>query len=476
MLMIAPLCVPLNGVVADDLGTLIEALNATDSVVGRREIKSSPPLFTAFLDLEEMPDALLSVFDQEKIHPGMAAWDEVSNWVEANPSMADVIIPCQSKTLFGLPYGEEDLDPAFIAADLVTQVAPGGDVHKLSFPYLDVLGTIAAYSTAEVYRRMEAGETDEGLDLAVATLHVLRQFCDREFVDEQFYAISLLNGALENLRDIFHAYMEKISPARFEQIAKYDLPYLRPDRGRLLMPEGDRQLAQMRLQVVFDGQGQPDRDQFAAVFARIQSADEPLTRFGASRRWRMIGDVHASKVTSLEKLTLVYDDWWRRWRIENYDPILEIPTEFSRLNPVRYAAVVFSMQDIEDLFVHRDALMTSVYGTSVVAGVCGYYREFEGRYPRTMRMVYNQFIRKRSDLDPFDLHFDHFKYRVLDRETTVETEIGRISIPRGTPLVYSRGMDHDDDRGLQHSDTGIKGDILLWPPVKALERMQGLRD
>jgi len=148
------------------------------------------------------------------------------------------------------------------------------------------------------------------------------------------------------------------TPDQFREIAMFKLPFLRPDRSRLLIPEGDRRVAEALIDEVFDGRGQADRDKFAETFAAIQSSDAPLTRFGAARRWRQIADIHDSKSSSLEHLTLIYDDWWRRWRVEEYDPILGVATQFERTNPVRLAAVVYSMFAI---FV-EEALIVQIIG------------------------------------------------------------------------------------------------------------------
>jgi hypothetical protein len=42
-------------------------------------------------------------------------------------------------------------------------------------------------------------------------------------------------------------------------------------------------------------------------------------------------------------------------------------------------------------------------------------------------------------------------------------------------MLWARGEDHADNRGTPHSDNGAAGtDVLLWPPVKALSRQQGI--
>ena len=108
----------------------------------------------------------------------------------------------------------------------------------------------------------------------------------REFLAEQLHAISLVNQGLANLRDMFYTYRDRIPPDLFGEISMEKLPFLRPDRGRLLMPEGDKIVSAALIREVFDDRGQPDGEKFATAFSGIQSKEAPLTRFGAARRWR----------------------------------------------------------------------------------------------------------------------------------------------------------------------------------------------
>ena len=457
---------------ADPVDDVLAELNKTRSVVGSRDIKSFPVLFEAYLELSDPPMVVTEAFNNTTIHPGMAEWTAVAGWAESNAAMTEALLACEKKTLLGLPYGRDEVDSRYRDADLVADIGVGGSLRDNQFPYLDAIETVAAFATAEAYRLLEAGKAQEGLDVMLAAIFLMRQCCDREFHVEQAYAISLHIEMLENLRDMFYLYRDKISAEQFSEIAIRRIPYLRPDRARLLIPEGDRVVSAALIKEVFDSRGQPDREKFATTFAEIQSKDDQLTRFGAARRWRMIAEVHDSEEDSLERLNLVYDDWFRRWRVEEYDPILDIKTQFERTNPVRYAAVIYSMQNIEQLFAVRNELMTSVNGTAMAAGLCGYRVQY-GTYPSSADKMYGQFCRSRSDKDPFDIDFLPFKYRVLDDELAVDTPVGRLILDAGQALLYSKGMDHADGRGTEHTDDGAAGDLVLWPPMKAFAREQG---
>lgn len=454
---------------------VIRELNSSSLVQGSSRIKSYTVLFDAYLDMTEPPMTVGSSFNLTTIHPKMDHWNEVSAWAESNLQMADAMIEAKNRRIVGLPYGRDNVPQQYRSANLVASIGDGGSLRGNSFPYLSALETMSAFVTAEVYRRMEAGQIAEGLELCMAHLAVLRQFCDRDFLVEKIRSITLLAEALSNARDVFYLYRDQISAEQFREIAVAEIPFLRPDRNALFMPEGDRIVSEALIREVFDSRGQPDREKFPRTFAAIQSEYEPLTRFGAARRWQMIAEVHGSLEASLDRLTLVYDDWWRRWRVQEYDPILDVRPQFDRTNAIRYAAVLSSMENIESLFDYRKELIVAVNGTAASAGLCAYYRTF-GNIPRDHKLAYAQFFRKSSDIDPYDLEYDSFRYILNNSRHSIDTPHGRLWVDPGEGILYSRGQNHSDDRARTHTYDGIEGDIVVWPPIRALARQQNLLD
>jgi len=452
---------------------VIKTLNDDDVVKGTEQSKSYRLLFDAYLKLTPPPLAVPDPLNINTVHPGMHDWPSISDWAESNPEMGQAILRCRDRNIIGLPYGVTEAEAKYRDAGLYVAIAFEGSLRRHEFPYLHAIDVIAVYATAEMYRLFEASKADAALDLAVSFNWVLRQMCDRQFVEEKLFAIQMLVDALANLRDAMYLYQDRISADQFRELSWYDLPALRPDRNRLHIPEADRILSEALLEEVFQG-SQPDPEAFARAFAEIQAADEPLTRFGAAKRWRMIALVHGSLEASKERLTRIYDDWWRRWRVQQHDPILDLKTEFERTNPVRYAAVIYSMSDLQDVFTVRNQLIASVNGTAVAAGLCG-YRQTYGVYPDDKEKTYGQFVRKLiCDIDPFDESFGRLGYRFLDRAEQIETPLGRIQIAADEAILYSQGADQTDDRGRQHTDTGLDGDFVIWPPLKVLAREQGL--
>ncbi len=453
---------------------VLAKLNADGTIHGTEESKSYRVLLDAYLKLTPPPEPVSDAFNLATIHPGMKNWTKVSDWAESNPHMAEAILACRSTNILGLPYGTAAIEEKYRTANLVAVIGVEEDLEVNDFRYLRAMDAIAAYATAEMYRRLLAGEQQPAIDLATALNWVLRQLCDRQFLQEKVFSINLLVDALVNLLDVLYSYQDKFTAEQFRQLSWEDIPQLRPDRNRLHMPEGDRVVSEALLEAVFGSDSQPDPELFARAFGSIQSYEAPLTRFGAARRWRMIAAVHGSLEASKERLELIYHDWWRRWRVQEYDPILAIPTQFARTNPIRYAAVMYSIEDLEEAFAMRSRLVTAVNGTAIAAGLCAYKATF-GVYPDDKEKLYGQFVRRRiSDIDPYDQQFGPLHYRLLDARTSLDTRWGRLWLDKGQCILYSVGADHADGRAVEHVGDASAGDLVIWPPIRTLLRQQKL--
>lgn len=477
----AALLLPRNAHAQESDSTLVKqtlaALNALDTVKGVDSVKAYRKLFDAYLELSKPPMEVGPAFNLNTIYPKMKEWKAVSAWAESNPKMADAILELKGAkfTKIGLPYGRDGLDPKYIKGGVTADVGLNGSLRHNDFPYIHAMNVIAAFTTAEAYRLLEANQPDRALDLYVAFAFVVRVFADREFLQEKMHFIVMLSDVLENMRDMFYSYQDRISVEEFGRIAQQELPFLRPDRSRLFMPEADRIVSEALIREVFDAKsGQADAERFTVTFADVQSKSAPLTRFGAAKRWNMIAGIHSSLEDSLARLKLVYDDWWRRWRIDQYDAeLVAVPSQFDRTNPIRYAAVIYSLQNLSDVFAMRNRLVAEVNGTAVAAALCAYKKTYSA-YPDDKEKVYGQNLRRVSDSDPFDKSLSPFKYRLLTSRQSVDSEIGRGWVEPGDAILYSLGQDHDDDRGAEASYDGAKGDLVIWPPVKVLARQQGL--
>ncbi len=436
--------------------------------------KSAPKLFVAYLDVTPAPQSIGPDFNLTTIWPGMDEWDATSKWASANQGFLKVLSEVQNALILGVPYGTEGVDPRFVEHGLVALVGTDGELRKVSFPYLDALRTMSALVVADMYRACEAGEFDAAFAVGVAHLRVLRQACDCAMYAEKVAAMTLLADSLSVHRDILWSYEGKLSGDLTRKLATMEYSYLKPADNerlkRLEMPEGDRIVAEALIAEVFDAAGQPDLQKFASVFSQLQSEGEPLTQFGSSKHWEMIAGVHGSLDASEAKLKGIYDNWWRRWRLRQYDPIMGVPTEMSRLNAVRYAAVALAVKDIESLFALRRRVVAEQNGTVLAAGLCAYRTQF-GDWPNDIEKAYAVYIPKRFDFDPYDAKYGHLIYRALPSPKFVDSEFGRVEVK--SCILFARNDDHEPSGYSKHAAGGAADDFVLWPALRALSRGAG---
>ena len=443
--------------------------------------RSASTLFGAYLELTDPPMEVGGYFNLTTIWPGMDGWDSVASWAASNEQMGEALLEAQSSLILGMPYGEAAVSSDWRDNDVVTLIASDGDLSDVSYPYLyGAMDTIACWATAEFYRLLEAGEHEKAFDIGLAFLRVLRQGCEQEMLEEKVWFMDTLSDALSIQRDAMYTYRDSISPDVYRKLGIKEYPFLKPTDDqrmrRLEMPEGDRVVAEAMIRETFDAAGQADAEKFARVFGSLQARDEPLTRFGTRRRWQRLSTVHASQDASLEKLTDVYDDWWRRWRMRQYDSMMDTPTELSRLNEIRFAAIVLIAKDLDDAFKSRNRLIANINGTILSAGLCGYYSTFGQAWPKSLAPIYAVSAVKRFNFDPYNKSYGRFVYRKLRSRRSIETDYGQLWIDADGCMLYSIGTDHADGGGTISSVDGSNGDLLVWPPTRQLARDEGKLD
>lgn len=461
---------PAEGQSAD----LLKKLNAPAGRVAEQS-KSAKRLFTAYLDLTKPPQAVGADFNQTTIWPGMDGFDAVSKWAAANQNMGKAIVEVQHCQILGVPYGTQGVDAKFVERGLVAEIGVDGDLTQVRFPYLEAIETISAYAVADAYRLCEEGKFDEAFTLGIAHLRLLRQACDAQMYGEKFAALGLLADAYSIHRDMLYAYASKIAPDTVRRLALEEYPQLRVSENermkRLELPEGDLLVADELIRSVFTDDTMINEDSFSKTFAGLQAANEPLTSFGAVKRWKGIAGVHGSRTASLEKLNAIYDDWWRRWRLPAYGQIMSLPTVISRVNPVKYAAVSLAVKDIDEIFERRRRVIAEYNGTVISAGLVGYHQKL-GAWPDQLLKAFTQFFPKRFNFDPYDRNYGGFVYEYLGSKTkSIDSEGAPVEVTGC--VLYALNGDHESNGGARHAPGGKSDDFVLWPPLRAVSRGQG---
>jgi len=459
-----------------DVNSLIEKLNAHHSVKGTASSKGWRTLFDAYLKMSSPPMKVDSSFNLNTIWPGMERWSEVSSWARSNSDMAEAIMLASERRIIGLPYGIDNVPATYQSKGVMVEIWAEGNVRNNNFAYLEALEEILAFSTAETYRLYEAGELERAIDLSVAQMYLLRQFADRDFLKEKITSMQLLIDTLRNMRDMFYMYGSKFLDDNLREIARTQIPYLRLRNGWFFIPEADRFVAEAIFEKVFNAStGNPRPGKFREVFTEIQADREPLGRFGAGRRWYEIGQIgtHGSLEASRERLTWIFDDWWRRWRIREYGAMLGLETQYDDTNSTRYAAVLFAVEDIKQVFVLRSLLTTEARGTIVAAALCSYKNE-RGTYPQEINFLYPDPLSDVHVVDVYNKHLEPFVYSFVDSRIPVDIGADRRWIESGQCFLYSFGMNGKDDFDTIDKKVqiihGEDKDLLLWPPTKSLLR------
>ena len=456
---------------------LIQSLNGLEPFKVSERNRSAQAVMGALVAATPCPVEVGPQFDASSVWPGAADWAKLSAWSKANPAIGEALMKSQDALVFAMPYGSASVPEAWRKVGAVTKVGGGDSLGQIDFEYFNAIRTLGVYSASEMYRLCAAGQQRQGFEVGVAWLRVLRQLVEQPLLEEKLFAMQALSQALSIHRDVLWTHLDALDVQLLKKLSLDEYPFLKPTDNqklrRLAMPEGDRLVAEAVLKGVFSERGKPDLERFAAVLSAQHGGDRKLDRFGTSRLWRQVAELHSDLDPSVNKLQDIYDDWWRRWNVRPYTPFQSAPTEFSRANPVRYAAVTSLIRDIQRAFAWRWVLAAQINGTATSAGLCGYYVEFRKTWPRDIERAYAVFANKRFDFDPFDKKGGRFSFRDLGASTeTVDTPVGRVKV-KGC-MLWSRGADHEDSGGTNHTDDGSAGDILVWPPLRALAREQGM--
>jgi hypothetical protein len=453
---------------ADD-ARAVDALNAPGAVI-KEESKSWKPVFDAYVAMSAPPE-VKGGLAPTGIWPGMPEWAAVKAWAAANPGMGAALLDARKSVAFAMPYGRGKVPQQFVDKGVFIGIGDGPAVCFTDVAYLKPLGTIQAWTVAEMYRLGEEKRFDEAFDLGIACMRLLRQVADQHLLAEKTAAMQGLGDMASVQRDVLQTFLDSVPVETLERLARTGYPMIRAADAerlrRLDMPEGDRVLALALIDQVFDAQGQPDPVKFAAAMAAFQARREPMGTFGATRRWAEIAKVHASADATRAKLTNIYDDWWRRWRAGYYDKILDFPTVISKTNPVRSAMVLAVTADLTKLFAMRQWLNAELNGTSVAFGVAAAYRK-DGRWPPSISATYAVPTLKRIDFDPWKKEIPRWSYELADSPRTMDTAFGPLQVSGG--IIYAIGADREDGIAKKASADGQTGDFVAWPALRAVSR------
>jgi hypothetical protein len=435
--------------------------------------RSSLTLWPAWLKASAMPEGAVPMpADVWSGMPDRAAWEQ---WAAANGELSKALRVVSECLVLGVAYGDAGGDPAWKAKGL--EALPGSAAGEAAFPYLRAVRGLAAYSVLEMQRRGAAGKYAEAFEVGLDGLRLLRQTAEQRMLDEKLVALKLLGNALEAHRVFMADHVDRIPLEVLQSVALRGYPHLKPgDRDRLSrleLPEGDRLVVEERIGAVFSPEGQPDADKFGQVMGAEQSRKAPITRFGSVALWATVAADHGSLDSTRARLNEVYDDWWRRWRMRFYDSIVERPSEYSRMNPVRYALVSLLVGDLEAAFSLRLRVIAELNGTAITAGLLGFRADNGKQWPQGLGQLFPIYALKKMDMDPYSRKYGSFLYRdVGEKPMGIDTDWGQVEATGA--CIWSLGPDHEDGNLGKHDSPDGKGDLVFWPPPRWLAQKAGL--
>ncbi len=410
-----------------------------------------------------------------EIWSGMTDWAAWQTWASQNGDLAKALKDARNALALGVAYGDVGVSAANQSKGLVA--LPGSAMGEAAFPYLKAVRGLAAFAIVQMRALGDSGKYQEAFDVALDGLRMLRNAAEQRMASEQIVALSLLASSLEAHRVFMADHLDKIPHQVLQDVAKKGYPFLKAGDNerlkRLELPEGDRLVAEVSLGEVFTPSGQGDPEKFASAFGAMQSDSTPLTRFGAAAFWRKAAEMHGSLESTRERLGNVYDDWWRRWRMRFYDPLVEQPSEFSLVNPARYAAVRLLLSDLTRVFSLRLKVIAELDGSMDAAGLCAFRGDNGKQWPRDLAQIFPLYAMQKLNMDPFNKLYGTFQYRnVGEKPQAIDTQWGQV-IATGA-LLWSVGGDHEDGNFSKHDPPDGLGDVVMWPPPRQLAQRAGL--
>jgi hypothetical protein len=473
-------CGMLSATAAGEDAALVAQLNKPLADIAERDC-SAPIMFASFTKMTAPPTVVGEELSQATVWPKMEGWKEVSAWAKANAPLGEALVKAQSASLLGLPYGTKNSDPKWVQAGAVIEVSDLEGGPPVRFNYFRVVRTIGAYATAEMYRLGEEKDFDGAFNIGIAYARFLRQVCEQSMLQEKVFGLQNLSECMTVHRDFMWTFLDAIPSSVFQRVAMKEYVFLKPSDNermrRLQLPEGDSVVVARVLEKVL-GSGSIESERFADLMASQDAGGDDLSAFGSRELWRRVGEVHGSFDASKDRLANIYDDWWRRWKLRTNSPMQKVKTQLSATNPLKYRVVVDLLGDITEAFTWRNVTIAEINGTVVAAGICGAYRDSRNTWPKDAERAYATYMPKRSNFDPFAKIIEGVKrsyplaYRPLTQRLAIDSQYGRVWATGC--ILLAVGKNAEDDSGATHSVDGSVGDLVLWPPVRALARKEGL--
>lgn len=465
--------------------------------------RSDTILIPALKDLEPPPASVRELEKARLIIPGMQAWNDASAWA-AKPAQRAALAalrkatePVKSGTpmAWGQAYGVSAVTPDLVRAGLYTELGDPPLLSAAQFLYLPKLDTLAVLVNIEATRLQSESKTNDALEIMERLLALGRQIADRQYFRESRWGLMIMVSSLERMRDIAYVDFRGRQALTAEQlraaIQRLDSTAdLRIDR--ILLPRADLIGADQAVALVMVPRAGVNERTFPTTMAMLTSAERPLRLFSEAASWKGAGTGHADWAATTEEVKKLGDDYRKRWPLEWFHTLNNLPFERSKMDPNQFAVLAATVPDMSELFNLRQAVRVEIVGTRQALGIVGFFYARK-LFPPKLSSIAPEWM-PRLDVDPFnpnlannakppleyfvpirDTHFDKAKDPV-PHEMKIVTGDGVNFAARlrdDTCVIYSVGSDNKPNFADRVQNTIEKlpdVDYLIWPSVLSLYR------
>lgn len=467
---------------------------------------SHPIILPALIDLEPAPLGVETVEKAQMMFAGARGWSAAEAWA-TKPSSKNVIDALDKATVgekydtamaFALPYGVDGIGIDSIRGEMYTDLGDPPLLAGARHFYMKKFDDLRCLVHIEATRRLAAGEVAPALDLLVDLVQFGYQIADRETLAESEWGYRTAADALARMRDI--AYQDfKGDRAVDVNALKKVIDRLHPEDGpirldRLNFPRANRLAAEQLIEVLYETRGNVDRNRFVPTMVRLATTDRPLRRFSAATRFEANESLQKDWFDIDDVLKGVFQSWEKRWELDRFDPLLQLPFAWDTdmAGDDTLVVTVGTGGDMGVLFDLRTHVDLERVGTRQSLGLLGrYYRvgsfatAIDGIRPRWVDRLEDDPLNtsraggRRPPMRYFRPVTDDY---VADEREEKEPHTMQLFPGDGTNfeitlyddqfLVYSTGENGEDDNGTRMSvnPESLIGDYLIWPPMLGLHR------
>lgn len=364
-------------------------------------------LFPTLAEIDKPPAQPASLRAASLMTPSSRQWGEWEAWAKAEKQQAALaalktVADPKAKYLLQLPYGRASVKAEWVQAGLFVDL---GDPPLLALAatgsrYLEALDRLALLCTVEAERLATAGQADECLAVLINWLRLARIIADRPFAHEKAWALAQGQAAVERLGDVACTHAGLFGEKQVQDATR-ELDPRAIALERIRFPTGERQAITQLISLTIEERGWPKPDSFGPVLGRLTvDRTKPFDLFNQAAYWTRIGKEHAGWFDCRDEADKVLGDLRKRWEINNFfDPIMQTPTDYSRMDRLKYAMIAQVVEPVANLYDERILTATAVLGVRSALGAVG-YRAVHGVWPPSLPAVQPRFVQS-LDYDPW---------------------------------------------------------------------------